>query len=602
MQPLHPPERPLDTARAAPSPARVLEGWFARGGRPASDDTTMSVPLVAQAWSRYLAQAEHVGAIALDATSMPLDRIELFEAALAFVRAVADADPATARDLARAGSTAEPLEPRAHVEGLLLRATALDATGELASAATLLAEAFARVSDIADPALRVAVLVSRGRVLVMLGDESVASAVLHEGVALASALGAKRQEAKMLGNLGFLHGEQDGRSYEAYTARALAIGRELGDERLVVHSLCNLGGALAQQGRFEESRACYAEGLPRAEALDWKQSVALFQAGLGGVEVGTGDVDAGLALYAASTAYFEAAGDSFQVARHHLIVGRHLVAADRHEAARGTLGRCLALCEGDRFRTLAWQAQDLLSTVHERQGEPSRALASLRSAHALREALLEARVSERLRLLDLHVEAERAAREVLLERARSRALQSALDEQRKLQAEVEALARTDSLTQLSNRRHLTEIVHRELSYIRRRFRPLTLVLIDVDHFKQVNDRLGHAAGDRVLVELAARLSGGLREHDWVGRWGGEEFCVVLIDTAEAQGELVARRLLDKVRGRDIETEAGPLRVTVSAGLASWRTTDGSIDDLLRRADAALYEAKRGGRDRVVTAP
>ena len=96
MQPLHPPERPLDPVRAAPSPARVLEGWFARGGRPASDDTTMSVPLVAQAWSRYLAQAEHVGAIALDATSMPLDRIELFEAALAFVRAVAEADPATA--------------------------------------------------------------------------------------------------------------------------------------------------------------------------------------------------------------------------------------------------------------------------------------------------------------------------------------------------------------------------------------------------------------------------------------------------------------------------------------------------------------------------
>ena len=204
-------------------------------------------------------------------------------------------------------------------------------------------------------------------------------------------------------------------------------------------------------------------------------------------------------------------------------------------------------------------------------------------------------------MLDLHVEAERAVREVAVERARNEVLEAALAEQHRLRAEVEALARTDALTQLSNRRHLTEVVQRELAYIRRRFRPLSLVLFDVDHFKRVNDGLGHAAGDRVLVELAARLSAGLREHDWVGRWGGEEFCVVLVDTAEAPGALVAERLLARIRGTEIETGAGPLRVTASAGLASLRAGDESIDDLLRRADAALYEAKRAGRDRVVVA-
>lgn len=595
-------------AQAGPSPLApvgAFESWLARARDRAEPDGVSAIPRVASTWDAYAAQALRARETDLASPQALRERAELYEAGLAYVRILAEVAPTLARSLGTdlaAPSASERGSRVARVEVLLLRAALLDELGELAEAAATLAEASARVEEVADPSLRLALHVARGRVLVQLGDETHATAVLHEGVALARALGAQRQEAKLLGNLGFLHGEQDGRSYEAYTRRALEIGRAIGDERLVVHSLCNLGGALAQQGRLEEARACYDEGLPRAEALGWRQSVALFQAGLGGVEAGRGHLDDGVARYGESIRHFESVGDSFQVARQHLIVGRHLVGGGRLDAAFDALTRCLSLSEGDRFRTLAWQAHDLLSTVHERRGATARALESLRCAHALREALLDARVTERVRLLELHVEAERAARAVAVERARSEALQTALEEQQRLRAEVEKLARTDWLTGLSNRRHLTEVLVRELAYIRRRSRPLALLLVDVDHFKRVNDQLGHAIGDRVLVEIAACLCAGVREHDWVGRWGGEEFCVLLTDTPEDGGRLVAERLLELVREREIDTEGGAVRVTASVGVAALRGRDEPMDDLLRRADVALYSAKRGGRDRVVVAP
>ncbi len=454
-------------AGASPlAPIGAFESWLARARDEAGPDWSSASPFVASAWEAYAAQVLRVREADGGSPQALRERADLYEAGLAYIRILAEVVPTCARSLGSdlaAPSAAQSASRVARVEALLLRAALLDELGELAQAAVLLAEASARVEEVADPALRLALHVARGRVLVQLGDETHATAVLYEGVALARALGAQRQEAKLVGNLGFLHGEQDGRSYEAYTRRALEIGRAIGDERLVVHSLCNLGGALAQQGRLEEARACYDEGRPRAEALGWRHSVALFQAGLGGVEAAQGNLDDGVELCRESIRYFESVGDSFQVARQHLIVGRHLVGGGRLDAAFDALTRCLALAEGDRFRTLAWQAHDLLSTVHERWGATGRALDSLRRAHALREALLDARVTERVRLLELHVDAERAARAVAVERARSEALQTALEEQQRLLAEVEKLARTDSLTGLSNRRHLTEVLARELA-------------------------------------------------------------------------------------------------------------------------------------------
>ena len=136
-----------------------------------------------------------------------------------------------------------------------------------------------------------------------------------------------------------------------------------------------------------------------------------------------------------------------------------------------------------------------------------------------------------------------------------------------------------------------------MSFIRRKWRPLSIAMLDIDAFKSVNDRFGHEVGDQVLVELGRRLSAGLRDHDLVARWGGEEFCIVLIDTDLEPAKLVVDRLLERLRSVLVPTRVGPLRITASVGVTAAVREDVAIEDILRRADEALYAAKAGGRDR-----
>jgi len=164
--------------------------------------------------------------------------------------------------------------------------------------------------------------------------------------------------------------------------------------------------------------------------------------------------------------------------------------------------------------------------------------------------------------------------------------------------EVFRLSTIDGLTQIWNRRYFMDQLGREFARARRYGRPLSVVLMDLDRFKRINDRHGHLCGDHVLKQLAAILRANLRQEDVPGRYGGEEFAVVLPEV-DAGG---ARKLADKIR-RLIGTarfqfERESIRVTVSIGVATLTTETVQVDDLLGRADERLYEAKRRGRNRV----
>ena len=175
-------------------------------------------------------------------------------------------------------------------------------------------------------------------------------------------------------------------------------------------------------------------------------------------------------------------------------------------------------------------------------------------------------------------------------------------ENARLFAEVERLATTDGLTRLSNRRHFFTLAMRELAMHRRRASPLTAAMLDIDHFKQINDRYGHQVGDEVIATVAQRLTATARTTDVLGRYGGEEFAIILPDTGEEGSMVLAERLRAAIGEHPIETEAGLLRVTISVGVAQLDADDMAVTDLLGRADRGLYEAKRSGRNRVVRAP
>jgi len=172
-------------------------------------------------------------------------------------------------------------------------------------------------------------------------------------------------------------------------------------------------------------------------------------------------------------------------------------------------------------------------------------------------------------------------------------------ERRKLERELEHQAKTDFLTEAPNRRHFLDLADLELARARRYGRPFSVLMLDLDLFKNVNDRYGHRVGDLTLQKVVEVCRQILREVDIVGRLGGEEFGILLPETDTDQAMQVAERVRQAVASASVPLpEGGAIGITTSIGVATYGEADPDVEGVLIRADRALYEAKRAGRDRV----
>ena len=171
--------------------------------------------------------------------------------------------------------------------------------------------------------------------------------------------------------------------------------------------------------------------------------------------------------------------------------------------------------------------------------------------------------------------------------------------QKQLENELRRMATTDPLTGASNRRHFLECAWRELSRHRRQRKPVSLIMLDIDHFKGINDSFGHSVGDKVLKALVDACTALLREMDLIARIGGEEFIIMLPDTGETGAIRVCEKIRKMIDGIKVETLGGQeIGFKVSMGVAESRSNGVTIEELMRQSDSALYSAKRNGRDRV----
>lgn len=166
-------------------------------------------------------------------------------------------------------------------------------------------------------------------------------------------------------------------------------------------------------------------------------------------------------------------------------------------------------------------------------------------------------------------------------------------------SKLEETANRDELTGLYNRRKMDEILSREIAFSKRYGEPLSLMMMDIDYFKSVNDSYGHHAGDHYLVEFAKVLREEVRLVDYVGRWGGEEFIILLPKTNVEQAKGLAERLRYAVEVMQIESGRGLISRTVSIGIASAQSGKMDVDEIIRQADEAMYRAKQEGGNRVV---
>jgi diguanylate cyclase (GGDEF)-like protein/PAS domain S-box-containing protein len=178
------------------------------------------------------------------------------------------------------------------------------------------------------------------------------------------------------------------------------------------------------------------------------------------------------------------------------------------------------------------------------------------------------------------------------------AIQRDITGYKKLEQDLQILCRTDPLTTAANRRAFNEIISQEFSRFKRSQKEYALVMIDLDHFKSINDQHGHGAGDRVLIEVTERCKDNLRVHDIIARLGGEEFCILLPYTNLDQAQKVAERLRQKIELMPIISDGNRIKVTVSVGISLVLEGDNDGHDAIERADKKLLEAKSMGRNRV----
>lgn len=178
-------------------------------------------------------------------------------------------------------------------------------------------------------------------------------------------------------------------------------------------------------------------------------------------------------------------------------------------------------------------------------------------------------------------------------RFRLRAGERVLD----LQEKLHLLATRDELTGLFNRRMMLDVLRSEVARARRTDEPFCLGMLDLDHFKQINDTYGHLAGDAILREAAARMQESVRCYDTLGRWGGEEFLIVMSAADLAAGKVILERVRSSLAAQLVTVAGVDIVVTASLGGTAFKQGD-TIDQLIRGADEALYRAKREGRNRV----
>jgi diguanylate cyclase (GGDEF)-like protein len=400
-----------------------------------------------------------------------------------------------------------------------------------------------------------------------------------------------------------------------YYRQLLPAYEAAGEAENVADTLFNLGSTYMQKGDQEQALEWYARALAAEKKLGRRGEVATVQRSMGVALGNLGRLTDALPLLDDALRVFVELKDTegaMQVRQSRGIVLRKL----------GRLGAAI----DDLEATRDWYASNRNTRFLEKsQDELALAYASARrwddayrarTAHAaLERELAVKRRDEHTARLRVQFDSEKTEQEnrALLRQnaaaARIRRLQTmililgavAIAILAYLALRLRRMAMTDELTRLPNRRHVLSVAERVLQHARTTGDTFCLLAIDVDQFKSINDRWGHAAGDLVLQRVAHTCRTTLGRPNVIGRTGGEEFLAVLPRTSLAAGRTLAERLRAAVERIDVTDIDPNLRVTISMGLIEWTPSDGTLATISRRADELLYRAKQGGRNRVEVA-
>ncbi|MEP7135422.1 MAG: diguanylate cyclase [Chloroflexota bacterium] len=248
------------------------------------------------------------------------------------------------------------------------------------------------------------------------------------------------------------------------------------------------------------------------------------------------------------------------------------------------------------------RCHQLLSELYERQGKFKKALSHYKVSQNLKDSVVGENAAKQIVALKISHQIENSQRDAEIQRLQNAKLQQEIDEHKRTHAILENLATRDPLTNLFNRRHFLTLAEQEWKRATRYNHPISVLMMDVDHFKQINDQFGHAAGDQALITVANLLQAVLRTTEIAGRYGGDEFAVVLPETNGAKALIVGKRIHEKFLKHTVHAETGMgFKMELSIGVADFPNENGrpvsSLNELLNQADQALYVAKRSNNNR-----
>jgi diguanylate cyclase (GGDEF)-like protein len=307
-----------------------------------------------------------------------------------------------------------------------------------------------------------------------------------------------------------------------------------------------------------------------------------------------------ISYYQKSLQISDEINDAQGAARAHLLIGTLKYNQGEFKTAEEHMLQALDNAEKGQDAAQISRVNYLLSQIYREMQNFERSLFHFEQFHDLKETVFNEDMATKIKSLEIMHKVKKTQQDSEIYRLRNVELTREIEERKKAQAELERIVTLDPLTNLYNRRHFFELTQKELERSHRYNRPLSVIMLDIDHFKQVNDQFGHLVGDRVIVEVARRIQKALRRIDLACRYGGEEFAVLLPETPVLQAEMVASRLWKLVTKQPTVSGELILKITVSVGVATYQHTgEITVDTLLDRADKAMYAAKEKGRNQVM---
>ena len=442
------------------------------------------------------------------------------------------------------------------------------------------------------------------------GDYANALTYYQRAATLRETLQDDRGRAQSLGNIGLtLYRIGDHQEALGYIHESLALAEAGQDAYIYANTLGNLGLVYGALREFDKALECHQQSLSLKERTGDTQGVSETLANMGAVYAEKGNDEEAKKVFTRSLTLKRELGDGQNFAAVAVQLGALLAKGRKFKAALRLLHEALASAEAANLKEDVYKAHLALSDVYKQKKLLGKALAHFEHYCRVKEEAFDESSDQKLRSLRVSFETERKEREKEIYRLKNaelteanaelehltRSLQEADREKSALLARLERQAQEDPLTGLYNRRHFDAELEKEFARARRFTLPMSVALLDLDHFKRINDTFSHAVGDEVLRVTAQLFKAHFREVDTVARYGGEEFVLLLPQTGARDATLTCESFRRTVEAYPWDGLQPDLRVTVSVGISDDLNVD-THEKLLAKADDKLYRAKREGRN------